>query len=184
MILWSYFQRGGFLMYPILLASIIACAIIIYKWRQYDLASKSLSPDYRELLKNTPTLLQPILDAIHDNRTEQEIGVIGTKQVRELEKGLYTISILAVISPLLGLTGTVLGMIKVFQVVAASGPNISPGLLAGGIWEALITTAAGLFVAIPAHVAHHLLEERLGIIAFNIKEFATMIYNTENRNGH
>ena len=167
------------MMYPILLTSIIALAIIIYKWRQYAVALKSLSYDHKELLNNPPSLIQPILKAIYENQTEKEIGIIGTKQVRELEKGLYTISMLAVISPLLGLTGTVLGMISVFQVVSTAGPHISTDLLASGIWEALITTAAGLLVAIPAHVAHHLLEERLGIIAFNIKEFAIITYTPE-----
>ena len=184
MILWTYFQKGGFMMYPILLTSVIVLAIIIYKWRQYARALQSLARDYKELLNNPPPLIQPVLNAIRDNQTEKEIGIIGTKQVRELEKGLYTISMLAVISPLLGLTGTVFGMINVFQVVSATGPHISTDLLAGGIWEALITTAAGLLVAIPAHVAHHLLEERLGIIAFNIKEFAIVSYTSEKENGH
>jgi biopolymer transport protein ExbB len=73
---------------------------------------------------------------------------------------------------ILALTGTVTGMIKAFQIIAVSQTQVNPGMLAGGIWEALITTAAGLFVAIPTHVVCHFLEERLNEIALVIKETA------------
>jgi biopolymer transport protein ExbB len=76
------------------------------------------------------------------------LSIIGTRQVREIEKGLSWLGLIATIAPLLGLTGTVTGMIKAFMVIASSS-SVSPSMLAGGIWEALITTAAGLLVAIP-----------------------------------
>ncbi|MDD5724122.1 MAG: MotA/TolQ/ExbB proton channel family protein, partial [Syntrophales bacterium] len=76
---------------------------------------------------------------------------------------------IAVIAPLMGLTGTVLGMIESFRVMAACGGGASVGLLAKGIWEALITTAAGLLVAIPAEIAYHYLEGRLDEISLAMK---------------
>ena len=86
-------------------------------------------------------------------------------------------SLIAVISPLLGLTGTVTGMINAFQVIAASQVQVKPSMLAGGIWEALITTAAGLFVAIPTHVACHFLEARLDEITLVVKETAAYAFS-------
>ena len=92
-----------------------------------------------------------------------------------MERGLGTLSLISAISPLLGLTGTVIGMIQAFQVIASSGSAVNPGMLASGIWEALITTAAGLLVAIPVHVAHHYLDARMGAIVHNLESLASRL---------
>jgi len=83
----------------------------------------------------------PIPGLVCTKYREKDLSLIGTRQVRELEKGL---SWLGLIAPLLGLTDTVTGMIKAFMVMAES-TTVSPAMLAGGIWEALITTAAGFW---------------------------------------
>lgn len=166
------FAKGGPLMWPILLCSLLGVTIALKKGVQFRKVLKAFSGDMETILKDRPGLLVPVLEAVSANRNEKEIGIIGTRQIREMEKGLGFLSLIAVISPLLGLTGTVMGMIKAFQVIAASQTQINPGMLAGGIWEALITTAAGLFVAIPAHVVCHFLEESLDRIALLLKETA------------
>lgn len=171
----DYFVKGGFLMYPILLCSIIGLAILINKFIQYKkILSEIGKPFDGETVTKTPLLI-PILQSIERGCDEKELSVIGTRQVRDIEKGLSWLSLIATIAPLLGLTGTVTGMIKAFMVIADSS-NVNPSMLAGGIWEALITTAAGLLVAIPIHIGHHYLEKQADDIAFILKEIATSLY--------
>jgi len=144
------FLKGGFLMYPILLGSILGVAIFIDKFIQYRKILRELEVPLSDILKNgaKPPILVPILEGIENNSDEKEVYAIGTKQIRQIEKGLSWLALIATIEPLLGLTGTVTGMIKAFMVIEKS-TNVNPSMLAGGIWEALITTAAGLLVAIP-----------------------------------
>ncbi len=169
------FLKGGLLMYPIALCSLIGISILINKAIQYRLLLKSLefSPD--EVLKKRPQIMTPILKALGSGCDEKELSIIGTRQIREIEKGLSWLSLIATITPLLGLTGTVTGMIKAFMVIAESS-SVNPSILAGGIWEALITTAAGLLVAIPIHIGHHYLEKQADEIAFVMKEITMSLY--------
>jgi biopolymer transport protein ExbB len=173
----DFFVKGGLLMWPILLCSILALSIAIQKSWEFYSVWKALSDDIETVLSKHLPFLEPIQMAIDAGRDEKEVGIIGTRQIRQMEKGLGVLSLIAVISPLLGLTGTVTGMIKAFQVIASSQIQVNPGMLAGGIWEALITTAAGLFVAIPTHVAGHFLEDRLDHITLVIKEAASYAFS-------
>ena len=171
----DFFVKGGFLMYPILLCSIAGLAILINKFIQYKrILNEMGNPLQGETAAKAPVLL-PILQGIERGCDEKELSVIGTRQVREIEKGLSWLSLIATIAPLLGLTGTVTGMIKAFMVIAESS-SVNPSMLAGGIWEALITTAAGLLVAIPVHIGHHYLEKQADDIAFILREIATSLY--------
>lgn len=171
----DYFVKGGFLMYPILLCSVVGLAILISKFIQYRKILHGMQQPLAAVLEEKPPLLVPILQCIGSGCDEKELSIIGTRQVREIEKGLSWLGLIATITPLLGLTGTVTGMIKAFMVISASS-SVSPSMLAGGIWEALITTAAGLLVAIPIHIGHHYLEKRADDIAFVLKEIATSLY--------
>ena len=92
---------------------------------------------------------------------EAEISRIISLEVRALENYLGGLEVVASISPLLGLFGTVLGMIKAFLNLEKAGSQIDPALLAGRIWEALLTTAFGLAIAIPALAAYHLFENKI-----------------------
>ena len=171
------FLKGGFLMYPILICSFAGLAILINKFIQYGNILGEIERPLDDLLKMkaTPAVLTPIMDGIKNSCNEKELSLIGTRQVRKIEKGLSWLSLIATIAPLLGLTGTVTGMIKAFMVIANS-TSVSPSMLAGGIWEALITTAAGLLVAIPIHIGHHYLEKQADEITFALKEIATSLY--------
>ena len=90
--------------------------------------------------------------------TEAEVSRVGSAQIRNLESWLRGLSTVAHLSPLLGLLGTVIGIINAFAGLEASGSRVDPALLSGGIWEALLTTAFGLSVAIPAMAAFYYLE--------------------------
>jgi biopolymer transport protein ExbB len=177
------FLKGGFLMYPILLGSILGVAILIDKFIQYRKILRELEAPLDEILKNRikTKILVPILQGLKNNCNEKEVSIIGTKQIRRIEKGLSWLALIASIEPLLGLTGTVTGMIKAFIVIEKS-TSVNPSMLAGGIWEALITTAAGLLVAIPIHIGHHYLENRADDIAFLLKEITGELMMRE-RNG-
>ncbi|HHS49233.1 MAG TPA: MotA/TolQ/ExbB proton channel family protein [Desulfurella acetivorans] len=178
-----FFSKGGFLMYPILLGSIVGVAILISKFIQYRKILRELEIPLDDIIENKikPTILAPILEGLKNNCDEKEASIIGTKQIRRIEKGLSWLALIASIVPLLGLTGTVTGMIKAFIVIEKS-TSVNPSMLAGGIWEALITTAAGLMVAVLIHIGHHYLENRADDIAFLLKEITNKLYMRE-RNG-
>ncbi|MEW6215639.1 MAG: MotA/TolQ/ExbB proton channel family protein [Nitrospirota bacterium] len=171
------FMKGGFLMYPILLCSIVGVAILINKFIQYRQILSEVERPVDDVLKMkaNPAILTPILEGLKNGCDEKELSLIGTRQVKKIEKGLSWLSLIATIAPLLGLTGTVTGMIKAFMVIAHSS-SVNPSMLAGGIWEALITTAAGLLVAIPIHIGHHYLEKQADDIAFVLKEITMSLY--------
>ena len=169
------FLKGGFLMYPILLLSMVALAIIIQKAIQFRVLIGALDKPPEEVIKNPPTIFKPLKETASSGCDEEELAVVGTRQVREIEKGLSWLGVIAMITPLLGLTGTVIGMIKAFMVISVQS-SVNPSMLAGGIWEALITTAAGLLVAIPVHIGHHWLEKQADEITFLLKETTLVLY--------
>lgn len=179
----DFFVKGGILMWPILLCSIVALALMTMKALQYRNVLQRISPSVETLLAEKPPEVVPIIEAIEKNLDEKQIAFIGSREIRELEKGLGILSLVSVIAPLLGFTGTVTGMIQAFMVIATQqGSRVEPSMVAGGIYEALITTAGGLFVAIPTHIALHFLEDRLDEIAIRMKGFAMSLYEGK-RNG-
>jgi biopolymer transport protein ExbB len=105
-------------------------------------------------------------------RTELEktFSHVAAREVRGMERFLPTLFLIASISPLLGLLGTVTGMIKAFKAIENLGGKVDASVLAGGIWEAMLTTALGLGVAIPAMVAHNYLQGRVHATVADMKE--------------
>jgi len=174
-------KAGGWLMVPILLCSVAAMPIIAERF--WTLQRKRVAPDnlvvqvwqwaraeeltdqrVRALRDGSP--LGRILAAglaMREREREvmkENIEDVGRHVVHELERYLNALGTIASITPLLGLLGTVIGMIKVFAVITTQGVG-DPGVLAGGISEALITTAAGLTVAIPTLMFHRYLRARV-----------------------
>ncbi|MFO7735321.1 MAG: MotA/TolQ/ExbB proton channel family protein, partial [bacterium] len=96
-----------------------------------------------------------------ENDSERAASNAGADIIFFMNRRLTVLSVLGSLLPLMGLLGTVIGMIKVFSRVAAAGDLTDIGILAGGIWEALITTAAGMSVAIPTLMIYHFLERRI-----------------------
>ncbi len=101
---------------------------------------------------------------------EKAAAHAAARQVRLLERYLPSLYLISNVSPLLGLFGTVTGMIKAFQAIQNLGGKVNASVLAGGIWEAMLTTALGLGVAIPAMVAHNYLQGKVHEVVAEIKE--------------
>jgi biopolymer transport protein ExbB len=102
----------------------------------------------------------------------ETMRAVGRTQVGQLERGLAVLEMVAGVSPLIGLLGTVLGMVTMFSAITAQGTN-TPQVISGGISEALITTVGGLAVAIPAVAAHALLSRRVESFAIEMQDRAT-----------
>ena len=177
--------KGGPVMIILLGFSVFAFAIIFVKLILFfsaalsstnkieKILSKLSSTNPKKLLDEIQQIKNPMARIIEvviitkkDRRfdkesREAEISRIISIEIRNLENYLGGLEVVASISPLLGLFGTVLGMIKAFLNLEKAGSQIDPALLAGGIWEALLTTAFGLAIAIPALTAYHLFENKI-----------------------
>ncbi len=184
-------QAGGWLMLPIIACSIAAAAIILERlWTLQhhrvlpsELAEqvthwagrRTIGPEHLQRLHESSPLGQLLAAGLamrHSGHEaiKQNIEDSGRHVVHELERYLNPLGTIAAITPLLGLLGTVIGMIKVFAAITANGVG-NPGVLAGGISEALITTAAGLSVAIPALIGYRYLRGRIdGLVVQMEKE--------------
>lgn len=185
-------QAGGWLMLPIILCSVLAMAIIIdrlWAYREKRVIPGNLVAQIWQLHKKgqitgahiatvrNSSPLGRILAAGLVNRDhpreamKEAIEEEGRQVVHELERYLNTLGTIAAISPLLGLLGTVIGMIKVFTAITSAGVG-NPAVLAGGISEALITTAAGLSVAIPSLIFHRYLSGLVDKLVVGMEEQA------------
>ena len=174
-------KAGGWLMVPIIACSIAAMAIIIERliaYRDRKVLPRKLVASIWQLERkegltaahiekiraNSPlgrVLAAGLLNRQHSREMMKlAIEEEGRQVVHELERYLNTLGTIAAITPLLGLLGTVIGMIKVFTAITTAGVG-NPAVLAGGISEALITTAAGLSVAIPALIFHRYLSGKV-----------------------
>ncbi len=106
---------------------------------------------------------------------EAEVSRVGSAHIRNLESWLRGLSSIAHLSPLLGLLGTVTGMIAAFMSLEAAGSRVDPSILSGGIWEALLTTAFGLTVAIPAMAAFYYLEGEVDRVRASMKDVSIRV---------
>ena len=106
----------------------------------------------------------------------EETTRIARGELARLREGLRALELIATIAPLIGLLGTVLGMIEAFQALQATGARADPSVLAGGIWEALLTTAAGMAVAIPAAAALTWFESVADAVQAEMEDLATRIF--------
>ncbi len=188
--MFDLISRGGVVMYPIILCSIIALGVFLD--RLWVLRRKKIIPG--EFIRNVEEQVknQKISEAIFlcqgDDSSIAKIFLAGLKNagrgmwlVKEaieemggregviLEKHVGILSTIANLTPLLGLLGTVSGMIKTFNVISLQGVG-NPALLAGGISEALITTATGLCVAIPTLVCYRILKDKAEALIFEMEE--------------
>lgn len=111
-----------------------------------------------------------------EDRAREETARVAKRELADASGGLRALELISTIAPLLGLLGTVLGMIAAFQALQEAGNKADPALLAGGIWEALLTTAAGMAVAIPASVALTWFESVIDRIRRDVEDHATRIF--------
>lgn len=185
-------RAGGWLMYPILLCSAIAMGIIaerLWTLQRRKVIPEKLMNGIWTLLSNdqltekhileieTGSPLGKVLAAGLINRhlsrelVRESIEETGRFVAHELERFINALGTISTIAPLLGLLGTVIGMIKVFTTITAVGVG-DPATLAGGISEALITTAAGLTVAIPTVIFHRYLKRKIDELVVGMEQEA------------
>ena len=183
----NYLDKGGAIFFTLAILSIISISIIIYKVYQFvifnsnkiDLFSEKVKTfkNLREIqdfikvnnnslnynLKEVSNALLELVnnEELSDNEKELQKDFVVNNKLKNMESFIPSLEIVANVSPLLGLLGTVIGMISSFSQLEIGGDLVNPALLAGGIWTALLTTAIGLIVAIPAMVAHHFFEKQM-----------------------
>ncbi len=186
----EFIQAGGWLMLPIVLCSILAVAIIGERFwslrktrivpeglvdlvRQWHQNGQLTAARIEEIRNGSPlgkVLAAGLVNLDHSREIMKEsIEDTGRQVVAGLERFLNALGTIASITPLLGLLGTVIGMIKVFATITTQGVG-DPGTLAGGISEALITTAAGLSVAIPSLMFYRFFRRRVDELVLNMEE--------------
>jgi len=158
--------RGGIIMWPIMLGSVVALYLIIERAifllsvlpaRRKALGKvvEKIEASGKKLDVSEPAnFVKAVNSAINEGAVNQSLLMREADElVSEAEKGLTMLNVIAQVEPLLGLLGTVTGLIRAFIEISNLGVQVTPSDLASGIWEALITTAAGLFIGIPALVA-------------------------------
>ena len=193
--MWELIKAGGWLMLPIILSSVVAAAIVLE--RLWTLRSARVAPPnlvgqawrwikegqldanrLKSLRADSPlgeVLAAGLANARHGREVMKEaIQEAASKVVHELERYLSTLGTIAAVAPLLGLLGTVIGMIDVFNAVMLQGTG-NTAVLAGGISKALITTAAGLTVAIPALFFHRFLIRRVDELVVAMEQETTRL---------
>jgi biopolymer transport protein ExbB len=192
---WIWFEKGGILMYPILACSLLSAAITLERLFALQ-RQKIIPPRFLQelqqlwnrgdmyailpLCKKNETPLTRILEAgfrrieIGLRETERAIEAAGQHEVSLLTSNLRLLGAVSALTPMLGLLGTVTGMIKAFENIAQSGSG-NPNLVASGIAEALTTTAAGLIVAIPSLAAYHFFRGRVDRYVYEMEEIASML---------
>jgi len=174
--LLDWVHLGGFMMYPLLLCSCWVMAILLERlldhgWFGRNFRVRVDTTRLRILERgldglghsgiNPPPHVCPILRSARDGwqasapRFRESLAFAARATKRRLEARLASLAVVSQIAPLIGLLGTVMGMVQAFLAVERTGGDVDPSSLAGGIWEALLTTVFGLCVAIPAYLAWH-----------------------------
>jgi len=192
-----FLSKGGIIMYPLLLASVIALAIVIEKSISMR-RKKIVIPEITSILDNIKSRediglavaicekhkgpFASIIKAGLENNDlpRDEIKEIlvenGKQEVHKIGKGLSLLETIGGIAPLLGLLGTVIGILKVFNVIQMMGVGQAPAM-AGGISEALITTIAGLSIGIPAVVAYNYFISKSEGLILEMEKYSSRLLN-------
>jgi biopolymer transport protein ExbB len=203
--LWGMLDAGGPVVLILLAMSVLALAILLLKLWQFrvarvadrraarralavhragrtaealDLAAASRSPVAQALAR----ALRGRQRRLPETMVREEVVRWGGDVLETLRHGLRPLEVIAALAPLLGLFGTVLGMIEAFRQLEQAGSQVNPAILSGGIWEALLTTAVGLAVAIPVVAVHSWLERRVDGLAHEMDDVVTQVF-TEDLSG-
>lgn len=198
--LLTLFRDGGFMMYPLVLFSLTGVGVIIAKaWTLWvahrdnakvldsvtELASAGKIDEAMQVCIDTPGPTAAILlsglrrvrsRSVLEGEVEQAVSTTGTIELGFLERGLVVLATVANVAPLLGFLGTVAGMIIAFGSIEAAG-DVDPTLVAGGIKVALLTTAAGLVIAIPVNIGYNFFVTRIDTLIVDMEQGAQKILN-------
>ena len=193
MIVTDIFDKGGIIVWILAAYAFIALTILFERTIRFTFMGKP-DKDFEVLLLKSFTqgkpeqivssihgpearLLQGVLSAWNDgiqdlNRVASRLGSL---ELNQMEKGFRTLAFLGNTAPLLGLLGTIIGMIKAFMVIEQAGGQVDAQALAGGIWEAMLTTGVGLAVAIPVLLLLHILESAADKRAHSMRHYASLL---------
>ena len=203
---WDFVQKGGLMMIPIGLCSLVAVTVIVERFislRRANVIPAAFLPGLRTVLKANPGDKDAAVAYCRKSRSpvanvfaaglkklngseeimERHIQEAGEREVVKLRKYVRSLSVIASVTPLMGLLGTIFGMITAFQTVAVSGEALGKTeMLAGGIYAAMITTAAGLSVAIPVLICYHWISARIDKLVSDI-DYMTVEFMDEVADG-
>ncbi|MCT7945206.1 MotA/TolQ/ExbB proton channel family protein [Shewanella septentrionalis] len=195
-------ETGGTVVVILLLMSLVAMTIVLMKliqfqraglwqrkparqglalWQQgkqeeaLQLAAVSRNPTAQAMAQ----AIRGITRQLPEPLVREEVLRYGCNALFQLRRGLRPLEVIGSLSPLLGLLGTVMGMIAAFQQLQAAGNKVNPAILSGGIWEALLTTAVGLCVAIPVVALLNYLERRVDHLAHEMDNLVTQLFTPE-----
>ena len=196
---YDYIEKGGIIFSILLILSAVGLTLITYKFIEInffndldlesfekDLTDSANISDFERLLDSRPSSEKKIflietINIIEGNTSktlkDQEIETLLQKKYLKSQKFLPSLEIIAQVSPLVGLLGTVIGMIDSFNELELGGSLVDPSVLAGGIWTALLTTAMGLIVAIPALISHYFFDKKLTNAIQSSSVFLTKLTN-------
>lgn len=185
----EFLNSGGPALWAIAVLSVLVLAIVLWKlWRLTLIGAWSRAGAEALLTRQNGSskglrarFVADVFAArrLPDALAREEVMRIAARQLSDLRSGLRPLELIVTIAPLIGLLGTVLGMIEAFQALETSGGQADPSVLAGGIWEALLTTAAGMGVAIPAAVALSWFEAIADTVQGDLEDFATRIFTQD-----
>jgi biopolymer transport protein ExbB len=189
--------QGGMVLYILAGMSVLVLTLILYKILQFTILKVQASRESRALAlwqqgerdqaralvvnKSAPVsrLMAGAMTArrngIPRSAIEEILEIEAAREIEGLRQFLRAIELVAITAPLLGLLGTVLGMIEAFRALEEAGSRVDPSILSGGIWVALLTTAAGLVVAIPAATFHSLFEGAVEKIVSRMEQSVTLV---------
>lgn len=207
--LLTLFKDGGFMMYPLVLCSLLALGVILAKawtlWLAHresaglldEVEELSRRGDLEEAIQVAETTPGPVaaillsgLLRLREEHTggdlQKAISTTGKLELDFLERGLPVLATIANVAPMLGFLGTVIGMIAAFAAIEAAG-QVEPSLVAGGIKVALITTASGLAIAIPVSLAYNFFVTRVDRLIQEMEEgtqaVLDLVYELEHGGG-
>lgn len=193
--MWTYFEKGGPVMWPLLLLSVLGVTVAIWRWWVLSRVNRNVPGFMKELrarllkgdvegaiqvCERHPSPVSSMVKAglLREGRPKDEIERAledaSAHELAVLEKGLPVLATIAMIAPLLGFLGTVTGMINSFEALASVGLN-NPAAVAQGISEALITTAAGLIIAIPIQMIYNYFVTRVNALVRNMEAAALVV---------
>ena len=185
-----FLAKGGVIMLPLLLSSLAAVALMIERlWYYHQARGKprklaaQLSPLVAQrqfaqalaLCERSPGILPRMFEIVLQNQhrsteeIEKMVSIAGSLEIQKLSQHVRGLWVIGYIAPLLGLLGTVIGLVRTFINIADLSGHVNPSVLAGGIWEALIATGTGLFIAIPAVIGYYYFEGVIDDLAFQMK---------------
>jgi biopolymer transport protein ExbB len=201
--MWTYFAKGGPVMWPLLALSILGVTVAIWRWWALRQVTRNLPGFMRELkarlvardvagaiavCEASPSPVASMVKAglqrygRSQDDVERALEDASAHELAVLERGLPVLATIAMIAPLLGFLGTVTGMINSFEALASVGLN-NPAEVAKGISEALITTAGGLIIAIPIQMVYNYFVTRVNALVRNMESAAHVVLEAASETG-